>query len=142
MFGTGWESSKHYPFFISHFKTIKRLNGESYNDVLNEAKVALVFMSKLNNDQYTRRCFEIPATGAVMFSERTIALTSLYEENKEIVFFDDKTDMLANLKRLFENKNALEEISINARNRLLADKHELTDRVNEVIDKYRQIKKK
>ncbi|WGU68927.1 glycosyltransferase [Capnocytophaga canimorsus] len=46
-----------------------------------------MFLSKLNNDQYTRRCFEIPACGTMMLSERTPTLQEFYTENEEIVFF-------------------------------------------------------
>ena len=142
LFGTGWEKSPHYKFFINNFGAIKRLNGDSYNATLNDAKIALVFMSKLNSDEYTRRCFEIPSTGAVMVSERTPSLMNLFKEDEEIIFFETKEDLLYKLKKLFKDEKILEDLSINASNRLVQDKHELTDRLNAVIDKYYQIKKK
>lgn len=141
LFGTGWEDSTHYDFFIKKFGRINRLNGDAYNDTLNDAKIALVFLSKLNNDEYTRRCFEIPTTGAVMVSEKTPSLSKLFKENQEIIFFNNKTDLLEKLESLFKDEKLLENISISASKRLLNDKHELTDRVNQVIDKYFQIKK-
>lgn len=42
--------------------------GTAYNQILNESKIALVFLSTLNKDTYTRRCFEIPAARTFMLS--------------------------------------------------------------------------
>ena len=53
---------------------IRPADGENYVKALCGAKICLAFLSKLNRDSYTRRCFEIPACGRLMFSEGSDAL--------------------------------------------------------------------
>jgi spore maturation protein CgeB len=142
LFGTGWENSKYYSFFIENLGTINRLDSESYNETLNNSKIALVFMSKLNNDEYTRRCFEIPATGSVMVSERMPALMKIFKENEEIIFFNNTNDFLSKIETLLNNPTEIEKISINALLKLKNGKHELTDRINEIIKIYFNIIKR
>jgi len=48
-----WENSKYYELFKSKIGEIKPLYGEDYNKTINKAKIALVFLSKINNDTYT-----------------------------------------------------------------------------------------
>lgn len=140
LFGTGWEHSAHFEFFEKTIGNIKRLNGDTYNDTLNQSKTALVFMSKINNDEYTRRCFEIPPTGAVMLSERTTSMMELFEEGKEILFFDNKKDLARKLTDLFKDEENLKTMSANSTVRILKNGHELTDRINQVIAEYYQLK--
>lgn len=142
LFGTGWNESKYANFFDKTLGSIRRLNPEEYNKLLNDSKISLVFLSKRNNDQYTRRCFEIPATGCVMLSERTNELMKLYEENHEILFFDSKEELIEKVKYFIANCHFLGEISKNAKERLFRDKHEVSDRVEEIIAIYQQITKK
>lgn len=71
--------------------------GEEYNKALCGGKVALCFLSKLNRDTYTRRCFEIPATGTLMLSERTEDLEEMFRPGKEADFFAGKEEFLAKL---------------------------------------------
>ena len=70
------------------------------------AKVGLVFLSRRNRDQYTRRCFEIPAIGTMMLAPRTDELSSLYREYEEAVFFRD-TEELVGLCRRYVQDDAL-----------------------------------
>jgi spore maturation protein CgeB len=61
--------------------------GDEYAAALSCAKIALCFLSKRNRDTYTRRVFEIPATGALLLSEYSDDLTTLYEPGVEADFF-------------------------------------------------------
>jgi len=139
IFGTNWNKSKLYNI-LSLGNQIERVNAEKYNDLLNQTKIALVFLSKLNNDEYTRRCFEIPAAGAVMFSERTKKMQQLYLENEEVVFFKDRYELLLKLNYYLNNESLLEKISCNARNKLFNSNHEISDRVDEIRNKYYELK--
>lgn len=136
LFGTGWNKSRHYDFFVRELGEIKRLNLVEYNSVLNNSKIALVFLSKRNSDSYTRRCFEIPAAGCVMLSEETSTLKSLYLENKEILFFNSIEDAISKIKFYLANIDALENIAISGLRRLKKDKHEVLDRILEIINIY------
>jgi spore maturation protein CgeB len=139
IFGTNWERS---PFYkqLSINNEIVRLNTESYNTLLNQAKIALVFFSKLNNDEYTRRCFEIPASGAVMFSERTAVMEKLYLEDSEIVFFNNRIELLKKINYYLSNINVLQDFANKAHSKLLLSQNEVSDRVNQILNTYSSIR--
>lgn len=132
LFGTGWGKSKLY-------QEIVMLNGEispvydDYNLILNQSKIALVFLSKLNRDTYTRRCFEIPATGTMMISEFTDDLTSLYQPGIEADFFKSKEELLKKVEYYMSNPDLVFKIGESGRKRLISDGHEVLDRVVQVM---------
>lgn len=135
LFGTGWEKSKHY-------QDIVRINGDikpvynDYNLVLNQARIALVFLSKLNRDTYTRRCFEIPATGTMMISEFTKDLTTLYEPGVEADFFKSKEELINKIEGYMSNPDLVLKIGEAGRERLVSDGHEVIDRAKQVLKEY------
>lgn len=112
-----------------------------YNEYLNRAKIALVFLSSINHDTYTRRCFEIPATKTLMISEYSDDLASLYKEDEEIVFFRSKEDLVEKCLFYLSHDDLRLRISENAYTRLLRDGNEVTDRVKTVISDYCLTKK-
>ena len=140
LFGTGWEKSRLYDFFVQKFGSIKPLYHDEYNKALNSAKIALVFLSKLNNDTYTRRCFEIPATQTMMMAEYTADLATLFEEGKEADFFRNHDELLQKIKKYLNDEELLKQIGISGFTRLLAEGHEVTDRAAEVVKEYDRMK--
>lgn len=139
LFGTEWESSKYYEFFVSKMGEIVPLFGEDYNKTINEAKIALVFLSKLNNDTYTRRCFEIPATKTMMMSEYTDDLShNLFLQDKEAIYFKNKEDLLEQIKNYLMDTDKLQNIGKNGHNRLMNDGHEVIDRCKEILKVYNE----
>lgn len=141
LFGTGWSKSKLY-------EDILRMHGEvvpvyeDYNKVMNSTKIALVFLSKLNNDTYTRRCFEIPATKTLMLCEYTDDLASLFQPNLEAIYFTNGDEISGIIESLLCDQQLIESISENGYKRLIRDGHEAVDRVRQVIDVYVDIKSK
>lgn len=128
LYGTGWEASP----LAARIGPVAPLYGD-YNVALASAKMALVFLSKLNNDTYTRRCFEIPATGTTMVCEHTNDLATLFTGGKEVVFFHTPADLLAQVRSLLANPKRLAAIGKDGRARLLKDGHEVTDRAREIL---------
>ena len=109
---------------------------ESYNEILNELDIAIVFLSKLNQDTYTRRCFEIPATRTMMLSEYTDDLASMYSEGKEIVFFRSIQDFLNKAEYYLDHIDECRDIGQRGYERLLKDGHEAKDRVQQIMEDY------
>lgn len=139
LYGTIWEKSKYYNFFIKKLGNISALY-EDYNLALNSAKIALVFLSKKNNDTYTRRCFEIPATKTMMISEYTDDLNSMFQEGKEAEYFRDEKELLEKIKYYLSNDKKLKEVGENGYKRLIKDGHEVTDRCKGVLKIYENSK--
>lgn len=140
LYGTGWEKSRLHDFFVQRFGPIKPLYHDEYNKALNSAKIALVFLSKLNNDTYTRRCFEIPATQTMMMAEYTPDLATLFEEGKEADFFRNHDELLQKIKQYLDDNERIKQIGMSGFERLLADGHEVTDRAAEVVKEYDRMK--
>lgn len=83
--GTGWNACSSDA--IKRLGPIAPVRDAEYRRFLCSTKVALAFFSTRNRDDYTRRCFEIPAMGVAMAAQRTPAMQSLYREGQECVLF-------------------------------------------------------
>jgi hypothetical protein len=78
---------------VFDFSAIQRIAGESYYEMLASAKVSIAFLSSINNDEYTRRCFEIPAVGTCMVVKRTNTMLSLFGDDGGVVYFENLLDV-------------------------------------------------
>ncbi|HEY9221967.1 MAG TPA: glycosyltransferase [Lutibacter sp.] len=135
-----WTKSLIYQELKQIIKKDKR--GLAYNKLLNQTKIALVFLSKTNSDTYTRRCFEIPATKTLMLCEYTDDMASMFEMDKEAVYFSSASELIEKCKYLLNNPDMIKEIGDNGYNRLMKDGHLIDDRIDEIIKKFNRLKKK
>lgn len=113
--------------------------GSYYNEIINKSKIALVFLSTLNKDTYTRRCFEIPAAGTFMLSQYTEDLASMFEPDKEAVYFKTPEELVEKAKYYLEHDGEREQIARAGYERLMRDGHEIGDRVQQIVDKYYEL---
>ncbi|MCG3775254.1 MAG: hypothetical protein JW395_2085 [Nitrospira sp.] len=114
--------------------------GSEYNLALCGAKVALCFLSKTNNDTYTRRCFEIPASGTVLMSEYSDDLASLYHANREAVYFSSSEEMRAGLFRLLSDEDYRASVALAGTRRVWADHHDVRSRMQFVLGLIEQLR--
>lgn len=134
LYGPEWQRSKYYRFFKESLGyEIKSLLSEDYNLALNSAKIALCFLSRLNNDTYTRRNFEIPATGTFMLSEYSDDLNGLFVAGQEADYFKTKEEIIEKIKYYLQNENKREIIAEEGYNKLIKSGHEVLDRAKEII---------
>lgn len=112
-----------------------------YNEIMNGTKIAIVFLSKINNDTYTRRCFEIPVTKTLMVSIYTDDIASMFKEDEEVVFFRNEKEFVDKIKYYLVHDEERKKIAEAGYQRLMQDGHEVEDRVKYVLDKYEDIKK-
>ncbi|MCF8057830.1 MAG: glycosyltransferase [Bacteriovoracaceae bacterium] len=137
IWGNNWENSPHYSFFKSYLgRDICPLFDDDYNKKLNESKIALVFLSKINNDKYTRRCFEIPATRTLMLCEYTKEMALLFKEDIEAVYFRSRKEILDKVGLYLSLDSDLKRIQNEGYSRLLSDGHEVLDRAIQIISDY------
>lgn len=135
LFGSEWGKSKHYDYFVEKLGPITPL-GKDYNLVINSAKICLVFLSKLNNDTYTRRCFEIPAAKKFMLSEYSDDLKNLFAEGSEAEYFRSREELLEKVAYYLAHAEAREAIALGGFKRVQRDGHEVKDRVKEILTYY------
>jgi spore maturation protein CgeB len=90
LFGPDWDSVLLKSSWLRHLHPVQPARGELYSKAITGAKISLCFLSKLNRDTYTRRVFEITALRSLLMSEFTEDLATLFEEDREAVFFRSK----------------------------------------------------
>lgn len=106
---------------------------KNYNAIIASAKIALVFLSTKNRDKYTRRCFEIPATGTMMLSIYTEKLAEFFEPDKQAVYFKNPQELVEKCKACLENEALRAKIAQAGYDRLIKDGHEIKDRAEQIM---------
>jgi len=138
--GQDWEKSQYYSELKSVFGDITPAF-DGYNEALNSAKVCLSFLSKSNNDTYTRRTLEIPATKTVMLAEYTKDQAEMFEPDVEAVYFHSHEDAIQKLSFLINNPVDRDRVANAGYKKVLNGSYQLSDRVQDIIDIVYQIKK-
>lgn len=111
LYGGGYWNRDVLGDLADYFGDTPPAQGEEYCKALCGAKMCLAFLSKINRDTYTRRCFEIPACGKLVISEKTNDLVRIFKENKEYVFFSDKNELVQKVLFYLNNEPAISEIA-------------------------------
>jgi glycosyltransferase involved in cell wall biosynthesis len=106
---------------------------DEYGKALCGAKICLCFLSKLNRDTYTRRCFEIPACGKVLLAERTDDLMRFFKEDEEACFFSSSEELVHKAQWLINNPDIRERIAQAGLRRVWADGHDVGSRVRSFL---------
>lgn len=132
IFGSEWKRAKQYRSVS--LQQIRILHGEEYVQALAGAKIGLVFLSHRNRDQYTIRCFEIPACGTMMIAPRTPVLQSLYEEDREAVFFESREELLDKVRFYLAHDESRSRIALAGHSRCMLGKNSNHDRAAEMIE--------
>ncbi|MBH65577.1 MAG: hypothetical protein CL784_03570 [Chloroflexi bacterium] len=134
LYGPEWNHKIKNDRLLKKFFPVKYLYIEDSNRVLSSSKMALVIYSKLNNDQYTRRCFEIPSTGTMMLAKRTEAMEGFYSEDKEVVFFDDCKEMVQKALFYSGDISKCESIGSQGMARAKQSGYDVNSRVSYILD--------
>jgi spore maturation protein CgeB len=133
LWGTLWERSPIAGMLEQRFGQVRPVLYEEYNRALNASKISVAFLSKLNSDTYTRRNFEIPASGSFMLSQYTDDLATLFREGEEAEYFRSEAELLDKVKFYLRNESARARIAAAGRARVLRDGHEAIDRAKQVV---------
>lgn len=120
-------------YLYDRLAPIMPAEGGDYAKALCGAKICLCFLSKLNRDTYTRRCFEIPACGKVMLAERTDDLLQFFKEDEEACFFSSNEELVEKVQWLLANSEIRERIAQAGLRRVWADGHDVTSRAREFL---------
>lgn len=108
--------------------------GTDYAKSLCGARICLAFLSKLNRDTYTRRCFEIPACGKLMLAERTDDLLRMFKEDEEACFFSSNEELVDKARWLIDNPDIRERIAQAGMRRVWADGHDVMSRARQFLE--------
>jgi len=136
LFGPGydWDPVIRHSPELRHLVPVQLVWGDDYNRALCGAKIALCFLSKLNRDTYTRRCFEIPATRTLMLSEFTEDLAGLFRQGVEADFFRSEEDLVARVKHYLADDAKRAGVAEAGYRRVREDGHDVVSRMAQVLD--------
>jgi len=132
IFGSDWDtyaSGRRWERMLP----INLLYGEGYVRAIAGAKIAVVFLSTRNRDQYTRRCFEIPAIGTMMLAPRTDEILSLFDEGAEVACFSDAQELVEKAVWYAKNDAERARIAAGGRSRCLRDGYDAAGRAREFL---------
>jgi len=135
IFGPGydWDPAIGDSPWLAGQRPVRLVWGEDYNRALCGGKVALCFLSKLNRDTYTRRCFEIPATGTLMLSEYTDDLATLFRPGEEADYFRTPDEMVEKIAMYLGDEARRARVAAAGRRRVEMDGHDVVSRMRQVI---------
>jgi len=139
LFGPDWDRAPKLEW-LNKYKPIFPLRGKAYIETITSAKVALCFLSTMNGDAYTRRCFEIPAMGVFMLCQYSEDLTSLFRDGIDAVFFTNPEDMMKKLHFYLKNDELRNQIAISGRKRVLEGGHDVLSRMKFVLSALHKLK--
>ncbi len=128
-----WEPVLEKHPVLSGLLPVKLVWGSEYNAALCGAKMALVFLSKLNRDTYTRRSFEIPAAGVLMLSEYTGDLASLFRPDVDALYFNTVSEFLGRLEVVMADEKRQADIAAAGMARVREGRHDVIARMESVV---------
>lgn len=130
-----WRKPLKKSSWLSHLEPVHMAWGAEYNKALSGAKIALCFLSTLNRDTYTRRCFEIPATKTFMLCQYSDDVASLYKAGAEADFFGDRIDFMKKIDLYLSSERQRQSIAAKGYERVYADRHDIDSRIQDLIQK-------
>jgi spore maturation protein CgeB len=144
LFGGGWDAAVPTLAADSPLRSkfpVRPVTGLDYIQAICGAKVALAFLSDINEDTYTTRSFQIPAMRVAMLSQRTADLSGLFVEGEEMACFSTTAELLQQLRYLLTDERARQRLADGGHNRVYRDGHDVTSRMRQwlaTVQDYRQ----
>jgi len=116
-----------------------QLFDESYVRALRDHRICLAFVSHSNQDEYSMRTFEIPATGSFMLAERTPMHQRFFREGEEVEFFGSVAECAEKIRRYLADENGRREVAAQGAKRCrLAGyglRHQVLAAVEDILDR-------
>lgn len=140
LFGPEWNRVlKNHPT-LGHLYPVEYVYESDYCKALNGAKIALCFFSKINNDTYTRRCFEVPACRTLLLSEYSEDMAGLFEEGVEAAYFRDQEELLSKLGYYLTHEDERSRVIENGYKRVFDDGHDVESRMQDLLTYVSQLR--
>ena len=133
LFGTFWDKAPRSCTWIRS-QSVVPVRGAEYRRTLSRAKMALVFLSRLNRDVWTTRCFEIPACGVAMLAPDNEHMRAFFTPEETIYYRDgDVDDLVAKALSWSASPGRCEEVAHAGRRRVMAGGHSETDQARQIV---------
>lgn len=138
--GYDWNPVLKKSAILSKLTPVELVWKDDYNRALCGAKIALCFLSNLNRDTYTRRCFEIPATKTMMLSEYSGDLAGLFVEGEEVEFFNNEKDIIYKIHYFLKNESMRKQIAKSGYERVIKSGHDVISRTQQILEWVKEVR--
>lgn len=133
IFGTHWNERSNLPKkYPQNFHTAVR--GEAYAKVINESQICLGFVSHSNHDEWTMRTYEVPGCAKLLLAERTPTHISLYKEDIEVLFFENKEECLKKINYYLERPTLCMDLGLKALKKCVDAHYYIEDRMMDFLN--------
>jgi spore maturation protein CgeB len=132
--GDGWPKGRLWPIIENNYRGAS-VYGEEYIKTINGMDIALHFLRKGNRDQQDSRTFEIPACGSFMVAERSPLHEQFFNEDKEVVLFGSKEELLEKVKYYLDHPVEREKIAAAGHIRALISGYDHANRLKSILNK-------
>jgi spore maturation protein CgeB len=134
LFGPKYWNRRVLGSLADYFGEVRPALGTDYAKALGGASMCLNFFSRLNRDTINRRCFEVPACGGLLLSERSEDLQAIWRDGEEAVYFSNPEELVERVLWLREHKDEAHQIAQAGRKRILNDEHSVDGRMKTVVE--------
>lgn len=137
LYGPEWNRVILKDSLLKKYYPVKYLSDDEYTKALCGSKIAIALYSSLNNDVYTRKSFEIPATATMMIAKRTNEMLKLFKEDEECVFFNDSQDLIEKIGFYLKKTELREKIAHNGYKRAVNSGYDVIGRAQHILESYK-----
>lgn len=117
---------------IEYLAPVLHADDDEYRHVYANVVAGVCFFSKLNNDQWTRRAFEIVALGGVLVCERTEEAQSYFKDREEAFFFSTIEELVSIVRQLKQSPEIRQRVRAAGYARLMSSEHTILNRATQV----------
>jgi spore maturation protein CgeB len=121
IYGDRWWKAKEWNVLQRHWRG-SALGGDDYAKAVQCSSICLGLLSKGNRDHSTTRSFEVPYLGGVLCAERTMEHNTLYQEDKEAVFWSTPEECAQKCANLLSDSKLLHRIATDGRARCIRNR--------------------
>ena len=133
LFGPEWDAVIEANPAMHKLRPVYPVQGPEYNKALNAAKIALCFLSKINRDTYTIRCFEVPAIGTLLLSEYSDDLATLFKPGVEADYFKSPEECLDKVRFYLKNEDIRKKVARAGYERVRQDGQDIVSRAKQIL---------
>jgi spore maturation protein CgeB len=119
LYGHRYDRLPQWPLLRRFWRPANTDSDDGYASAIGGAKICLGLLSKGNRDQHTTRSMEIPSLGGILCAERTPEHLTLYEEDREAVFWNTPQECASKCLALLADARRCEAIATAGRQRYL-----------------------
>jgi hypothetical protein len=132
VWGIGWSKFKtKYPSKLKIRN--KFLFSEEYAYVINNSKININFLRKINMDSITSRSIEIPACHGFMLSERTSEQKNILEEGVDADYFSTNEELLKKIYFYLHNEPIRKKIAFSGYKKVYSLELDIQSILNHVV---------